>query len=752
VGPSSQVPSRRHCLMLSLKAPPVTSSGNLQQSGDDFAETELEHPARRQCLAHELLQPDSLSDSPRQVAPLLTAAMADSPLASNNPFRRKGATQQLSTPDAAFAEPESLSKDETPSPAPTGREFRDQLRALPRSAAATPSTSFQKIKPIKKVRVQSPPPSSPESIDADFEARFPAAGPPDRNDASESEDEDTQDPFQNEDASLEPEVPSRATTTFPQRPPPNPFQKTLSDAERQSNDGVQGATGGGMPARTGSLDVGSFGRLLMTGQASTTAAVPTINAPPQSGLPAAHGTGDAGSITDASSVSRHSIFDAAHVQETPRTSHEISDTEDEHSGLIQTPQPPSQRTTLRKKPPPPSSRHGKLIKIQLKNNDGEQAVEDTPAQGTPENAAASKSGRPSSSSSDLNKPLPPPPSRSMDEDPESVFDREAAGKIPEVDVDPDAPDEDIPPPRPPTPPNASHSTSTPSKKPAPPPRRQAHARNESKATSVLSAAGTVPPKDTASEDAELAAPRSSLDSGRSVPSVTKAGSNNIPAPPPPRRPTHISRPSNSFASPSAQSFSTASSPSAVSEADRSPAWPVNPSSLAGAVSPSRENSGLGYIGASAAAQSKLSPPPPPPARNTSVRSKDQRTSEGTGRPPSVSSMDAPSRRISRENMMAPPPPPPPRQRGSSRGSMDGAGPPGLGPRKASVDSVRLASSGSMGAMNTEAGITVVTEEPAETEAELLQRQRGESAADEILADLTALQREVDALRGQFGKE
>src|SRR5262245_11982343 len=116
--------------------------------------------------------------------------MAESPLASNNPFRRKGMVPPSSA--APFAEPEAPAA-QTPSPAPTGQQFREQLRALPKSSEAAPSTSFQKIKPVKKVRVQSPPPSSPESADADFEARFPAAGAPDQNYSSASDDDDDDD-------------------------------------------------------------------------------------------------------------------------------------------------------------------------------------------------------------------------------------------------------------------------------------------------------------------------------------------------------------------------------------------------------------------------------------------------------------------------------------------------------------------------------------------------------------------------------
>jgi hypothetical protein len=99
----------------------------------------------------------------------------------------------------------------------------------------------------------------------------------------------------------------------------------------------------------------------------------------------------------------------------------------------------------------------------------------------------------------------------------------------------------------------------------------------------------------------------------------------------------------------------------------------------------------------------------------------------------------------------PPPPPPPRQRGSSRGSIDA--PNSANPRRQSADSVGML------------GKPLVEEPAAEAEearnawnADAPSQSSGAAApplptleagkAEDILADLDALQREVDALIGK----
>lgn len=725
-------------------------------------------------------------------------------------------------------------------PHPTGVEFREQLRALPKSTEAPPSTSFLKPKPVKKVRVQSPPPSSPDSVDADFEARFPfnaasvastgsaatfgGYGTPgslldDRpirnfNDySSESDDSDD-----SESSDKRAKLPSIGTTgpaptQTQQQTPPNPFQQTFGDIETDQKSGQEAqsdttATPGGAGKAT--LDVDAFRRLLLTGQAPPSGAP----APPQAGNHAA----DTASVTDASSTSQHVSFDTANIpQETPRTSHEVSENDDERSGLINAALPQTgasaQRQTLRKKPPPPSSRHGKLIKAQRTNEggDGDDVSGSRPAGGV-------GGIRPSSSSSDVNKPLPPPPVRRSADDEDiidSIFDREAAGKLPEVGLDPELPDDAVPSPRQPTPPNASHSTAfspshpisdlgaealvssirspaTPSvspqlliplppqpkkQTPAPPPRRQAYSRSESKSVPQdrLLPQQAAPSADITISDqrdrSPVGSPRSSLDSTRSWSSSIKQSTINVPAPPPPRRANHATRLSASFAQPSGMSFATtqpasATSPASIFDSDRTPAGPQAAAVTSGSSSSASTSNPLASPGPSGPG-GKLARPPPPPARNVSVRNKDSRpgvlstdsagagsnSSNSSGRPESVASIDAVSRRITPHGHSQPPPPPR-RQRGSSRGSTEGPlGTTTVGatlgvpttPHAVGSESVRQTRNRSLPAAEE------VEEDQEQQRVPGADGDAGRSAAHDILADLDALQREVDALRGQYAK-
>ncbi len=71
------------------------------------------------------------------------------------------------------------------------------------------------------------------------------------------------------------------------------------------------------------------------------------------------------------------------------------------------------------------------------------------------------------------------------------------------------------------------------------------------------------------------------------------------------------------------------------------------------------------------------------------------------------------------------------------------------PRRTSLDSVKFHA----GALVEEPAVGILTEED-ERSADSLQPTESfpDSSAADILADLDALQREVDALRGQLGKE
>lgn len=676
---------------------------------------------------------------------------SESGFGSHNPFRRKtaassaaGAQAQLGAGAAPPASSSVLHPDNPRAPVfaadgplapqapprPSGNDFARSLTLLPKSDAPPPTTSFQKKKPVKKVRVQSPPPSSPESASA--ERSYPKYPLPPREEGDDSSisspsiNGEAEDPFQNEAPPLPQDVLAsmgRLEPTQPQpqqytarMPPPNPFQKTLEDMEQVAKDGGSAAAEHTSPAGKG-LDVEAFKKLLLTGQGPAPGAAGT------SGPATLHPTGvagDGGSMTDASSISRQSIFENNnHSLESPRTSHEISEPEpegdEEQRGLISSP-PPKQPSSRKKlPPPPPATRHGRSIKVGPVGQDRSQALERRASGGL---ADTSSGRRVSLSPTDVNKPLPEPPAPSEYDPKESIFDKEAAGKVPEVDIDPDA--DVVPPPRPPTPPNMSHSSSTPVqnptstlRKPAPPPRRGAHARTDSKAQAELPEEPPTPS-------------RSSMDSVRSRSSSIRL-STAAPIPPPPRRPAGH-RPSPSVSSPVSTTQPSAFPFPAgqLSPSSDQPGSTHAPTQVATDTSSATTGSSTSLTPQQHPGVSKLTPPPPP-QRNPSLR---RSTASSANRPASSSSVEAPARKGGL------PPPPPPRKRGSSRGSVEG-----LEPKTTSTESMRKVSGDSF------AGNVP----PVAEEAETVDLASADAAATDqgiqaMLADLDALQREVEAAR------
>ncbi|KAI1878420.1 uncharacterized protein JN550_000602 [Neoarthrinium moseri] len=669
---------------------------------------------------------------------------ADPAFGSNNPFRRRPSGDPSSP-----APPTTTTSGSAPNAAPgasassgssSSSSFLDAASAAPKSSLPPPSTTFraarldgdddepgrddgrlqpQPKKIVKKVRVQSPPPSSPE--DSTPVRSYPPDGYSDDESSSDSGDDGEQvDPFNR----VSPAPGESILDDEPPLPrvPPNPFSKTLQDLEHNPSGQDEQAAAGAK-----ALDVDSFKRLLLTGYAN-------IPGPP-GGQGGAGATGSPGSLhtaaqdgasnTDASSVSRQSIFDA--IQDTPRTSHDISEpeeTEERRTVLPSSPLANVHTTSGRKPPPPPSSRHGKLIKIEL-GADGkaahstQEAVQsisiDTSLPTAPgrKPSVHSLSSRPSSS--DINKPLPMPPSRTpAEEDIDSPFDKEAAGKLPEPFAELSAN------PRPPTPPAGTtrarsesqtsiQTTSSAHRKPAaPPPRRPGHNRVDSKPPSIYSNAAEEDP------------PRSSLESNRSRADsirVNISSDKNLaaPVPPPPRRPNHA-RQASSFTSPTGTNFAAVSSPG-IGDENRSPAavGPVNLDykSLGSAPTVSHSKDGL----------PKLSPPPPPPARHSSTRRPASRNGGEAGTPT--------TRKVSRdkEGGIAPPPPPP-RARGSSKGSMSGGGEGG------SVS----------GRYRAASEVERVAEESAVPEDEGLEPE----PTNDIMEQIKALQQEVEAARKASG--
>ncbi|KAI8939671.1 hypothetical protein NX059_003429 [Plenodomus lindquistii] len=185
--------------------------------------------------------------------------------------------------------------------------------------------------------------------------------------------------------------------------PANPFSRTLASLEPQTSETAtaDGRTATDKPTPGNSkvaLDVESFKNLLLTGKTTprpsaqfsqTTVASNMLCAP----------LFESGSSTDTSSISRQSLYEPPQEthQETPRTSYEMPESEeDENMGLV------SEVRKGKKKPPPaPKHRHGKLVtprQPQVVSFDSFTATEPAPATVTR-----------SRDSSDMNKPLPPTP-------------------------------------------------------------------------------------------------------------------------------------------------------------------------------------------------------------------------------------------------------------------------------------------------------------------------------------------------------
>jgi hypothetical protein len=542
-------------------------------------------------------------------------------LPSSNPFRRKAPTS--TAPSAPPGNPSIVN-----------HIAYQQADPLPGSASLEKLDAPKKI--TKKVRVQSPPPPSPSTpslpdssstIGEEFysiSAKPPTPIPRD------------DDPFD----SIESDVSEAGEPSILNKAPANPFSKTLETMEHTGRDGPMIVPPNVPSPGRASMDVEAFKRLLMTGSAGL--GTSTSSSAAQAHV-AYHALGDGGSSTDTSSLSRQSIFEAIQepLPESPRTSHEISEPEDDRTAVTAE---FLSSTAGRKKPPPPSSRHGKLIKVELKDDSIPKPLQSPPTPGSFTSQQYFSSGH--RSQTDLNKPLPPAPRASHEADRESIFDKEAAGKTPE----------------PPSP-----SSSIRRKTPPPPPpltRRHSQLVSESKLTRS-NTTGRLSPK--AEEDNITIRGK-----GNNRP---RSDSVKVPPPPPSRRPTSIIRGSSHH--------SPLTSPSTVSL------------------------------------------PPPPPARGSSRSI--------SGKPPSVHSMDISSNNNKRASMFPPPPPPHRHGRTSMEAqSADASRRPSGEQSRRSIESARRGSAASS----------------------MLEAKRAGSISGrhDILADLSALQRDIDALRTQSEKQ
>ena len=146
--------------------------------------------------------------------------------------------------------------------------------------------------------------------------------------------------------------------------PGNPFKKTLASLGTESRPGPpnQGSEGRSMEAEFKATrphyDVEDFKKLLLTGEKSDSGANAAV--PPPVSFQSLAQVGDSSSNTDASSISRQSIFEPVSglVHESPRTSHESVLSDDERQRLVRSIPIASERF----KPVTPRPRHGKLVK------------------------------------------------------------------------------------------------------------------------------------------------------------------------------------------------------------------------------------------------------------------------------------------------------------------------------------------------------------------------------------------------------
>lgn len=450
-----------------------------------------------------------------------------------------------------------MSFSSTPQPVSTSAFLESITSGISRENVP-PDVRPAKAKVVKRVRVLSPPPSSPSSPESVQSRGFGRHD--DSSDDASDEDDQFSKRFPELPDGLDEAAPLRLANTSSNTTPDNPFGRTLRDIEGLT-DGKTSSGGAGK-----SLDVNAFKMLLLTGKA---VAVSSAQKPQSQGGTAAEATHTSG--PDAS---------YAADLETPRSSSDIAD-----RGITLA-SPPSKR-----KPPPPSSRHGRKISIQ-----------------TPELPHISSGTASPISPSDVNKPLPPAPSFPGGEGTEDVFAREAAGKVPEQESPTTTGSTPTP------------ALPAPGKKPTPaPPPRRGHARSQSLTASagvnVPSTAGAesdTPPR------SSLESQRSRSESFRSINVPAPPPPPRRPHAPH-RQSLGLASPSTaSFnaASPDADNPAPESTPPKISPPPPPPARNTStrrPPSVRSIEATSRKTSG---------GKESAPPPPPPRQRGSSRGSTD----------------------------------------------------------------------------------------------------------------------------------
>ncbi|CAH0037744.1 unnamed protein product [Clonostachys solani] len=257
-------------------------------------------------------------------------------MASSNPFRSKGS--HLVSRFSTASPIDTGSPTSTPSPQPPHSSFRTPPEAS--------GSTEKKPKVVKKVRVLSPPPISPDSPEWPSNPPpvfAPNADDPFGNGLYEQTDRDTPPPLLQQ-----PQFPLQLQLQPHQNaaPPANPFSKTLHDMENVKKEGLkeerreEGAALKAASKARASLDVSSFQRLLMTGKVD--------------------GDGGLGISTTAAQAERP----FAPERRSSAASSQLRYSQgDEEEGEVSDSSATVQFGSRKKAPPPPpSSRHGKSIR------------------------------------------------------------------------------------------------------------------------------------------------------------------------------------------------------------------------------------------------------------------------------------------------------------------------------------------------------------------------------------------------------
>ena len=440
--------------------------------------------------------------------------------------------------------------------------------------------------------------------------------------------------------------------------PANPFAKTLASLNTESQPGPAGsrteqrASEAETSTARPHYDVDDFKRLLLKGEKNVSGPSPAI--PPPVSFQGQHGVGDSSSNTDASSISRQSIFEPTSgpaLQESPRSSHEGSPMDEERQQLVGNPPPTSGKI----KPAAPKPRHGKLVKT---NAPQTVSFEDPTLSFSSSTASTTLAASPTpklpGTPGGIEKPLAvlpdaldPIQTASSANTSTETSKRNSYSATSDIQASP-----------------------TPQKRnpPAPPLSRRHSLRPKPFATSERS----TPISEEGSQD--------SFPLSQSPPTTTS----KVPPLPPPRR-------NGQVRSGSPSSISTTTSATAIQSQPRNDDPPT---------------------------KSTKTRPPTPPNRSPSLSAiKRQSTQPFSGSP-----------------AMAPPPPPPPRRRGSSASNY-------------SYNPSRLSGNYSTAIterMRSDSNASSISQLPLSSPTASNIENR------DVLADLSALQREVDELRGKFG--